>query len=412
MTIQTIDQSGGALALAEVTGGSMPGLAVLEEWVTAAQRAESLVSPLVDTPFLPSSLWPLPPGVQSRDMPNPRFKHPRESVEEWQGRRQVACSSGTAAVLTGMTLGLDPLVALTQVFVVKGRPGLYVKIKVAIAQRAGHDVWDEEFTAEAVTVCGRRKGWPEDRIVRIRVTMDDAKRAEWTSNATYAKTPADMLWARAAGRVLDRIAADTLNGIPSVETIEDSADPVDVTVVEPAERPTASSILARAEAATPAERAPVKNDPEPTVAGQAETGEPISERTVGAINRLFVRAGVTGPGQTEKRQKVVEHVVQHPAESIRALTEAEGQAIVKRLTEGGRDMIATALVQTGFQGAEQPPMTPIAAEPRPQPTPLRHVDGPTPDEIDQLREDAVADYDPTGDADWPMDGAEAAAEGQ
>ena len=51
--------------------------------------------------------------------------------------------------------------------------------------------------------------------------MDQARKAGWTKNDTYSKTPADMLWARAAGRVCDRIAPDTLMGIASVEEVED-----------------------------------------------------------------------------------------------------------------------------------------------------------------------------------------------
>jgi len=243
MTTQELAPRADLAPVAQVIGGSMPGLEVLREWLAAAGQARDLVRPLVDTPFLPASLWPLPPGVQPRDMPNPRVKHPRESLEEWQGRREVAGASGTAAVLTGMTLGLDPLVALAQVFVVKGRPGLYAKIKVALAQRAGHDVWDEELSAERVTVCGRRKGWPEDRFVRITITIEDAERAGWTINETYRKTPADMLWSRAVGRVLDRIAADTLNGIASIETMDDEPEPgaqVTATVVDEPARTSAA----------------------------------------------------------------------------------------------------------------------------------------------------------------------------
>jgi len=360
MTELDLARRGGSLPvpLAQVTGGSVPGLQVLREWVGAARDAEGLVSPLVDTPFLPSSLWPLPPGVQPRDFPNPRMQHPRESVEQWQGRRQVACSSGTAAVLTGMTLGLDPLVALSQVFVVKGRPGLYAKIKVALAQRAGHDVWDEELTPERVTVCGRRKGWPEDRIVRITLTIEDAKRAEWTSNAAYAKTPIDMLWSRAVGRVLDRIAADTLNGIPSIETMDDEPEPlaqVTAEVVDTPARASAAAILARAAAPAP--------EPE-TVAAQVRTSEPapvpepdvhryampVSKQKLDLIKAAFERhslgatRGQAGAEQREKRMAVLSSLLDRPITDPRDLTADEGQMVIDNIgTDDGVRVIAEIL---------------------------------------------------------------------
>jgi hypothetical protein len=339
----------------------MPGLQVLHEWVAAAREAETLVSPLVDTPFLPSSLWPLPPGVAPRDMPNPRIKHPRESAEEWAGRRQVACSSGTAAVLTGMTLGLDPLVALAQVFVVKGRPGLYTKIKVALAQRAGHDVWDEELTPERVTVCGRRKGWPQDRIVRITITIEMAKTAGWMSNDTYTKTPADMLWARAAGRVIDRIAADTLNGIPSIETMDDDAELPAQVMAEASDLPTrttAAAILARAEQAPPA-AAPA---PE-AVAPQVRTSEaapaepevqryvmPVSKQRLDLIKAAFERHGYGGRATAvrDQRMRVLSALIGRPEDrpvtDPRELTADEGALVVDHIgPESGAQVIAEIL---------------------------------------------------------------------
>jgi hypothetical protein len=111
------------------------------------------------------------------------------------------------------------------VFVVKGRPGLYTKLKVALAQAHGHEVWDVERSPEVAKVAGRRRGWPQDRVVTITITIEDARRAKWTENEAYEKTPEDMLWSRAASRVLDRIAADVLFGIPSIEDLEVDDEP-------------------------------------------------------------------------------------------------------------------------------------------------------------------------------------------
>jgi hypothetical protein len=365
-------RAGSPVPLAQVTGASMPGLEVLREWLAAAGQARDLVRPLVDTPFLPASLWPLPAGVAPKDFPNPRLKHPRESVEEWQGRREVAGASGTAAVLTGMTLGLDPLVALSQVFVVKGRPGLYAKIKVALAQRAGHDIWDEELTAERVTVCGRRKGWPQDRIVRITVTIEDAERAQWTRNDTYAKTPADMLWSRAVGRVLDRVAADTLNGIPSIETLDDDPEPLGQITAEVSDLPapartTAAAILARTERPTAGDNAPNNIPADDIAAGQAPirtTTEPAAERGAppapevqryvmpisraqgDLIKGAFEKHGYGGRAAAvrDQRMRVLSVLLNRPITDARELTGDEARLVLDHLApDSGAQAIAKIL---------------------------------------------------------------------
>ena len=212
MSVQPVTPApdAGALALPTVTGGGMPGLAVISEWLTAAQTAEQLVTPLITSSFVPDAFKPRV-GANATDIER------REAFE-------TARANATSAVLLGLSLGLDPLTALQQIYVVKGRPGMYAKLKVALAQARGHRVWDEEYSAEKVTVAGQRKG--TDDVVRITITIQDAQRAGWTeSNANYGKTPADMLWARCASRVVDRIAADLLMGIASIEDLDDLEEP-------------------------------------------------------------------------------------------------------------------------------------------------------------------------------------------
>jgi hypothetical protein len=97
---------------------------------------------------------------------------------------------------------------------------MYAKMMVALVQGHGHEVWDEDLSNTRAVVCGRRKG--TEHVIRVVVTMEQARTAQWTKNEAYAKTPQDMLWARAASRVCDRIASDVLKGIASVEEIRDT----------------------------------------------------------------------------------------------------------------------------------------------------------------------------------------------
>lgn len=178
----------------------------LGKWVEAASNAQRLVAPLVGTPFVPAAYRPV---IERGD-----------NDEQIAEKRAVAVANATAAVLYGLSLGIDPLMALQQIYVVHGRPGLYAKMMVALVQAHGHEVWTEDMSDTRAVVCGRRKG--SNHTERITITMDMARRAKWTSNAKYQETPQDMLWARAAGRVCDRIASDVLKGIPTVEEIQDS----------------------------------------------------------------------------------------------------------------------------------------------------------------------------------------------
>ena len=404
MTISTY-AGGGALAPAP-SGGSLTG------YLADYQQASELMRLTIDTPWVPDAFRP------QAFLP----KNERPTQELAARARETAVAAGAVAIVYGRSIGFDdPFSALQNVYVVGGRPGLYAAAMVAIVQAAGHDIWTEDITDTRAVVCGRRKG--VEQVERVIVTMDQARKAGWTRNQKYTSEPQAMLWARAASTVCRRVAQDALKGM--TRSVEELHDDVTVTVEQPtrtvqrAVQPAAprpqlpapaapAPVVQHAHAAAPGlpplpgeePSAPVRNDPEPTVAGSSETGEAISERTVQQINTLFVRGGVTGPGQTEKRKRVIEHIVQRPVSALRDLTEAEGATVAERLHHGGRDLIGTALAQTGFQGEPQPPSTPApTAEPAP-PVPGDEFGGADPS--------ADGDYDPTTEAGWARD--EAAAE--
>lgn len=241
----------------DVTGEALDRLA---RWVESAGHAHKLVAPLVGTPWVPAAYQPWggkPPA--------------RPTEEETARAYETAVASATAAVLYGSSLGIDPLMALQQVYVVHGRPGLYAKMMVALVQSRGHEVWTEDLTDTRAVVCGKRKG--SSHVERITVTMDMARRAKWTGNSKYQETPQDMLWARAAGRVCDRIASDVIKGIATVEQIEDEAIQATATAGTTtrtvAPRKTAPAAIEAAEEPALA--------PEPTPAPATVEAEPVHE---------------------------------------------------------------------------------------------------------------------------------------
>jgi len=257
---------GAAVAVLATTSDALTRLG---EWVQAAQHATQLVAPLVATAFVP-------------DAYRPKID-PRATDVAKAEARQVAIANATAAVLQGITLGLDPMTALQQIYIVKGRPGMYARIKVALLQAHGHEVWTEDLSDHRAVVCGRRRG--TDYVERVTVSMDQARKAGWTSNDAYAKTPQDMLYARAAGRVCDRVGADVLMGIASVEEMQDeirgSAALDSTRTVEP---PTRQRLAARAKSAT-VEAAEVPPLDEPAVPITA-----VQQRKMNALLREHGRA--------------------------------------------------------------------------------------------------------------------------
>lgn len=262
-----------------VLGGANDALARLAQWVEAASNANRLVGPLIDTAFVPDAYKP---KVDSR-----------ASEEAKADARRVAINNATAAVLQGLTLGVDPLVALQQIYIVHGRPGMYAKFMVALVQAHGHDVWTDDLTDTRAIVCGRRRG--TDHIERVTITMDMARRAKWTTNPKYTETPQDMLWARAAGRVCDRIASDVLKGIVTVEQIQDeirTTAEVGTRTVTP-RRPAAPAAIEGTVEEPPLDDQPAATapDPEPDP-GPAESGGATTAQTR-KIHALLRDKGMT-----------------------------------------------------------------------------------------------------------------------
>ena len=364
MTVQTFQSA------APVPG--MPdGAAMLAAWAQTASSAAGLVSPLVDTPFVPDHF---------------RAKvDPRATDEEKAYARQVAVASATAAVLYGAEIGLSPMQALQGVLVIKGKVGMYAATMVALVQAAGHEVWTEDSTDTRVIVCGRRAG--TQAIERQVWTIERAKQAGYLSNEKYKTDPQAMLWARAASVVCRRIAQDVLKGITaSSEEIvdEDSrANPPKVTsrTVQRAPRPelAAPAVVesamvreARASvaldgetqsypllpdetptaAASPAARAPQQQEVAAEVGPAATSPEPSStsvETLWTRINAWFSGSGlrdVNGPGQKAARLKVINAMVADEGRVItqgRELTEDEARIVLDTLTANGISVVADVL---------------------------------------------------------------------
>lgn len=224
-----------------------------------------------------------------------------------------------AAIMYGAAVGLDPMSALRAIYVVNGTPGMYARQMVAIIQAAGHKVWTETSTDEAVTVCGQRRG--SDHVERVEWTIDRAKKAGYTSNKQYQTNPQGMLWARAASDVARRVAPDALAGLDtSVEELRiiDHVDAPTVTATTPA-RPSAASVLS---AMTPTQT------PIPVTSVVPDEQAYATADQVTDINDALTGRGITN---RDRKLQAISDIVGRNIASSKDLTPEEASLVIDTL---------------------------------------------------------------------------------
>lgn len=145
-----------------------------------------------------------------------------------------------AAIMHGRELGLPPMTALAQTFVIGGRPGTYAEMQRALILSAGHQFRITEQTEARCVMKCRRSDWPENEWATYSFTMQEAQRAGYArTNANYQKVPADMLLARCTGRMAKGTFPDVIHGLSTVEELMDLADGEDVGYIAAAPQVTA-----------------------------------------------------------------------------------------------------------------------------------------------------------------------------
>ncbi|MGP9528179.1 hypothetical protein [Glutamicibacter sp. AOP5-A2-18] len=212
------------------------GTIQLAEWAAELGAAHQLGTALCKTAFVP---------------------------KDFMGKPEAAA----AAILTGKSVGLDPMNALANIFVVHGRPAMYARTMVALVMAQGHQVERTEATNESVTISARRKG--QERWSDFTWSIQRATQAGYTSNAKYKTDPIAMLTAKAQAEACRVIAPDVLAGMPySAEEmeLEDMGE-----TTQPAEAPVKTRKLTR----KPATKNP---DPAPK-----SVDEPVADESTGEM---------------------------------------------------------------------------------------------------------------------------------
>lgn len=112
-------------------------------------------------------------------------------------------------MLKGKELGLSPIVALSQVYVVGGKAEISGTIMEALLRKGGVSITPEEWTNEKCVLLFERPGY---KPFRSEFTFEDAKKAGLLKNAVWSTYTKDMLYWRALSRGGRRIGADLIHG--------------------------------------------------------------------------------------------------------------------------------------------------------------------------------------------------------
>lgn len=115
------------------------------------------------------------------------------------------------AIEWGRELGLSPIAAMKEIYVVHGQPSLSAKSMLGLARKAGHRVRikgeDQQATCEIV-----RADDPE-YTHSVTYTLDDAKRAGLLGGTGWKNNPKTMLRWRAASECIRMACPEVLGGI-------------------------------------------------------------------------------------------------------------------------------------------------------------------------------------------------------
>lgn len=272
----------------------------LMEWAQELAAAHQLGTALCGTEFVPSS---------------------------FRGKPEAAA----AAILAGKSLGLDPMNALANIFVVSGRPSMYARTMAALVLQAGHTIRRVQATEQSVIYEGRRKG--ETNFTRVEWTIGRAQKAGYTSNKKYQSDPIAMLTAKCQAEICRVIAPDVLTGIAatSVEEVELDDLGEQAPAAPATEAPKEKRTITRKQQPAPelpaaVHDAPADEEPPTEPAAPAEApAEPITTAQLTKLNIVLQEQGLTERGD---KLQYLSTYLERPIESSRDLTKAEAHRLI------------------------------------------------------------------------------------
>ena len=149
------------------------------------------------------------------------------TISERGTERPMTPGEASVIMLFGRELGVQPMAALSQIYVVKGRPSASAQLLVGLMQSRDPNAWVEilQRTAEVAKVCIHYKG----RSQVFEATIGDAKRAGLAEGVNWKKYPKQMLVWTATRTGVRIMAPDAINALHQLPTIEQAGEMFEAT---------------------------------------------------------------------------------------------------------------------------------------------------------------------------------------
>lgn len=138
--------------------------------------------------------------------------------------------------MIGERLGVDPIAALSGVWIIEGRPSVSARLCRALIVHNGHKWRVKEWDAKHIVVEVKRKD--DDEFQTFEYTMLEATHAGLSGRQTWRQHPKPMLMAAVTRRIVDAVFPDLFLGFPAYEREEfEDAEVVEQIEAEPKEKP-------------------------------------------------------------------------------------------------------------------------------------------------------------------------------
>jgi len=228
----------------------------------------------------------------------------------------------TAAILSGLEVGLSPMAAMRAFDVIQGQAAPRAITLRAVVQSHGHEMVLVESTATRCRMKGRRRG--SDEWQAVTWTIERARDLQLTSKDNWKKQPAAMLMARATSELARLIASDAILGIGySAEEVADGGSydaQVSAETTAPA-APTGTRKMSRPKVVEPADE-PV-DEPAPE--------SPYLNTSSALAKRMFALMNEAGITDREDRLLYVSDTVGRQVASSKEMTDEDAHAVIQAL---------------------------------------------------------------------------------
>jgi hypothetical protein len=137
-------------------------------------------------------------------------------------KRYESVQDMVAAVLVGRELGMQPMTAINELFIVNGSVAMSGKAMLSLVKQRGHDIRVSISPEKATAVAWRRIDGKLVEVGTYEFTKEDAEAANLWAKDTYQLYPADMLGWKAVARCVRFAFPDVLLGYIPDELMEDA----------------------------------------------------------------------------------------------------------------------------------------------------------------------------------------------